>query len=132
MVLIDSNVWIEFLRRPDEQTGRSLYALLADAQACVVGIVIAEVLQGARNLEDYEKLRRGFGAAEYVEMDRSVWERVGHLSMQLKLAGTPVALTDLAIAATALDRQYEVFTLDKDFTKIPGLRLYKPEGDADA
>jgi predicted nucleic acid-binding protein len=130
--LIDSNVWIEFLRRPEEPIGKSLYALLAASEAGVVGIVVAEVLQGPRSAEDYEKLRRGFDAAEFVEMDRSVWERAGQLSMQLKLAGTPVALRDLAIAATAIDRQYEVFTLDGDFERIPGLRLYKPEGGADA
>ena len=124
MVLIDSSVWIEFLRRPDEEIGRSLYALLSENQAGVVGIVVAEVLQGARSQGDYDKLRRGFYAARYVEMNRVVWERAGRLAMDMKSAGTPVALTDLAIAATAIDGLHKVFTLDSDFKRVPDLNLY--------
>lgn len=129
MVLIDSSVWIEFLRRPEESIGLALYSLLSEDHAGIVGIVIAEVLQGARSQGDYDKLRRGLHAARYVEMDRAAWERAGRLAMDTKLAGTPVTLTDLAIAATALEGKHELFTLDSDFNNVPGLRLYKWETD---
>lgn len=45
--------------------------------------------------------------------------------MSLRREGINLPLSDLAIAALAIEHTLAVFTLDKHFEKIPGLRIYK-------
>ena len=48
MIVVDSSVWIEYLRAPDSEHGRALDALLERKEALLTGVVIAEVVQGVR------------------------------------------------------------------------------------
>ena len=51
--------------------------------------------------------------------------------MELDSTGQRIPVTDALIAAIALEGQHEVFTRDeRHFERIPGLRLYQPEGAA--
>lgn len=124
MIVVDSNVWIDYLRRTDSDAGSRLDGFLAQREVILTGIVLAEILQGTTGDDDFEVLADALATATYVEIDRRVWLRAGRLSRQLRASGQPLPLTDVAIAAVAIDGDHRLFTFDPDFKRIPGLKLY--------
>ncbi len=125
MVIVDSSVWIHFLRTPDTPVGRELDRLLDEQKVAVVGIVVAEVLQGTRSRTDYENLKSRLEMLPYVEESRAVWTRVAELAIALRNQGTLTPLTDLLIASLALEGGHDLFTLDDHFRRVPDLRLHE-------
>ncbi len=57
-----------------------------------------------------------------------MWERVAALARQLDRAGQFMQVTDLTVAACALEADAAVLTLDSDFTRVPGLRVLRTLG----
>ncbi|MBI2886098.1 MAG: PIN domain-containing protein [Chloroflexi bacterium] len=125
MVIVDSNVWIHWLRTPDTDVGREVMRLLDNQQAAMVGVVLAEVLQGARGEPEFNRLRTLLAALPYVETTKGTWLRAGELAMQLRGQGRLIPLTDLVIASLAMQDGHEVFSLDEHFQRVPGLMLYE-------
>ncbi len=124
MVIVDSNVWIDYLRRTDSDPGRRLDRLLDRREVLLTGVVLAEILQGASGEDDVTRLDAALGAATYVEVERAAWARAGRLSRELRASGQSIPLTDLIVAAVALEGGHEVFSFDPDFERIPGIKLY--------
>ena len=54
----------------------------------------------------------------------SVQDIFGWLKYQLKLAGTPIPINDVWIAAHAIETGSMLITFDSHFDRIPGLRLW--------
>lgn len=84
------------------------------------------MLQGARSEREYATLLPLLEAIPYQEMTRLTWASAGRLALQLRTEGRLIPLTDMAVAATALEGEHEVFTLDEHFNRVPGLRLHTP------
>lgn len=124
MVVVDSNVWIDYLRRTDSDAGRRLDVLLERGEVLLTGVVLAEILQGVSGERDLERLETALGAATYVETGRAAWVRAGRLARELRGSAQAIPLTDLIVAAVALEGGHELFTFDLDFQRIPGLRLH--------
>jgi predicted nucleic acid-binding protein len=131
VIIADSNVWISLLRWPEEPIALELKSLLRGDRVAIVGVVLAEVLQGSRGEREYRQLIDRLEALPYLEMNRGMWAKVGEVAMHLRNKGLATPLTDIAIAAVALEGDHEVFTLDRrHFERIPELRLYESEGAA--
>ncbi len=124
MIVVDSNVWIDYLRRTNSDAGRRLDLFLERGEVLLTGVVLAEILQGASGERDHERLEAALEAATYVEVGRAAWVRAGRLSRELRGSGQAIPLTDLIVAAVALEGNHELFTFDPDFQRIRGLRLY--------
>lgn len=125
MVIVDSTVWIHYLRTPDTPTGRELLRLLDGDRIAMVGMVLAEVLQGSRGMSEFAQLRSWLEVLPYLETTKETWIKTGELSLQLRAQGRLIPLTDLLIAALALEGGHEVYTLDEHFQRIPGLSLHQ-------
>jgi len=54
-----------------------------------------------------------------------LWIKAGKVALSLRREGINLLLTDVAIAALAIEHNLSIFTLDKHFEKIPGLKMYK-------
>jgi len=132
MIVVDSNVWIDYLRHTDSDPGRRLDRLLERREVLLTGVVLAEILQGASGENDVARLDAALGAASYTEPNRTVWVRAGRLSRELRGAGTPLPLTDVVIAAITLEGDHELFTFDPDFQRIRELKLYDWKRPSDA
>ncbi len=130
MVVVDTSVWADYFRRPSSRVADELSGLLRARRASLVGVVVSELHKGTRNDEQIVSLREGLLAVPYLEMSRNAWERAGHLAAGLDARGLRIPMSDVFIAALALEGDHEVYTLDKHFQRIPGLRLYQPDGDA--
>jgi len=125
VIIADTSIWIEFFRRRDSPTARALDSLLAQGQVGITGIVLAEVLQGARDDDDFRRLADLLTGLPFLKVEQETWVRAGELSFRLRGQGPLVPLTDLVLAAVALEGSHEVFTLDDHFQRVPGLRVYE-------
>ncbi|MBF8268104.1 MAG: PilT protein domain protein [Dehalococcoidia bacterium] len=125
MVIVDTSVWVQGFRLRAAPERSEVDRLLARDEAVMVGVVLAEVLQGARDPKEFEELRVWLTALPYLEETPDTWVRVGDLSYQLRRNGTPVSLLDLVIGVLALENNCAVYTLDEHFQRIPGLQLHQ-------
>lgn len=129
MVLIDSSVWIEALRRKGSvEVKLALEALLEvyEAQWCTP--VRLEVLGGARP-EERRRLGWHFATVPYRTCTEADWDRAISLAWKLRDHGLSVPWFDVVVAALALHDNVRLYALDahfRDIGRIAGLRLYQP------
>ena len=128
MVIVDSTIWIHYLRTPDTPISQELIKLLDNDEVAIIGPILAEILQGARNENGFLQLLNRLSALPYLEISKDTWVRAAQLSWKLKVQGRLTPLIDLLIAAVALEGNHQVFTLDEHFQRVPGLRLYEIKG----
>ena len=129
MIIADADAWIDFWRHPSSETAAAMDSLIRDERVGLIGIVLAELQRGFR--DDGERLRMNdmLEGLPYVEMTRDTWEHAGRIAGELDSTGLSIPITDACIAAVAIESGHEVLTRDRHFERIPGLHLYKPEGD---
>lgn len=126
MVIADTSVWIPFFNRSDSHEKAVLDLLIDADDVALVGVVLAEVLQGCRTTAERETLSEALSALPYFEVTSSTWIRTGDLSAQLLRKGVTLPLSDLLIAVLAIEHGCRVYSLDAHFKKIPGVSLYLP------
>ena len=97
----------------------------------MTGVVLAEVLQGARTEREYEMLLSSLTALPYQEMNNRTWASAGRKGLRLRIEDGLIPLTDLAIAALAIEYDHEVCTLDGHFDRVVDLKRYPPTAEAD-
>ncbi|HLN31282.1 MAG TPA: PIN domain-containing protein [Gemmataceae bacterium] len=125
MILVDSSVMIEALRKPDPK----LQNLFTTLQPALCGIVVAEVLHGARDAVHYTKLVQALASFPLVSMPDGIWEIVGRNLWSLRSSGVTVPFQDTAIATVAIENYAELWTRDAQFQLIhavlPKLNLFQ-------
>ncbi|MBM4127489.1 MAG: PIN domain-containing protein [Nitrospira sp.] len=124
MVIADTSVWIPFFNRPDSPEKTALDMLIDADEVGLVGVVLAELLQGCRTPTERATLSEALLALRYYEVTQSTWLRTGDLSAQLLRKGVTLPLSDVLIAALAIEHECRVYSLDAHFKKIPGVHLY--------
>jgi predicted nucleic acid-binding protein len=124
MVTVDTSVRMQAFRVSSSAERSTPDSLLRQNQVVMVGPVLAEILQGARNLEEIDRLRVRLAALPYAAATRETWDQSGALSYQLRQQGETVGLVDLLISALALEYDHQLYTLDDQFQRVSGLRLY--------
>ena len=130
MIIADANAWIDFWKRPSSKTADTLFSLIADRRVGVIGMVLAELQRGLRNERERERMNDMLEGLPYFEMTRATWLHAGTIAQGLDVKGLSIPITDACIAAIAIEGDHELFTGDRHFERIPGLRLYDPEGAA--
>lgn len=123
-ILADTSVWIEFFR-PESEAGARLSSLLTEKPVLVCGIVLFELLQGVRSETEKAAIKSALEGLPYVEMSALLWEKAAELSRSLKKSGQTIPLSDIFIAAIAIEHDLSIFTLDKHFEQIPGVNIYR-------
>lgn len=124
MVVADTSVWIEYFKGGHEPARAALRDLIRAEQAALVGMVLAELLQGSRSSKETDALLSKLAGLPFLETSFSTWRRTGELSASLRRKGITLPLSDLVIAALALEHGCQVYTLDPHFEQIPGLPLH--------
>jgi predicted nucleic acid-binding protein len=123
-VLVDTSVWIEFFKQQSE-TGDKLSELIIKNVVWTCGIVLFEIIQGVKTEDEKATLLETLLILPYVEMTQPLWQRAGDLSASLKKKGVNFPLSDIFIAAICLEHNFQIFTLDKHFEQIRGVKIYK-------
>jgi hypothetical protein len=105
MTLVDTSVWIDHLRRSDQE----LAVLLEAEQVGMHPFVLGELSLG--NLHNREKVLRNFG---FLEMMPIVSEStVGELVRRHHLWGKGIGWVDCHLMASALEANAHLMTRDK-------------------
>ncbi|MGA3265595.1 MAG: PIN domain-containing protein [Verrucomicrobiota bacterium] len=130
MVLVDSSVWIEALRREGRLDVKlALESLLEEYEAAWCGPVKLEVLGGAR-AQDRDKLDAHFSRIPYFQMKDAAWESAKRLAWRLRDRGCVTPWNDVLIAALSVAADCRIYAVDKHFELMrdagAGIRLYRP------
>lgn len=125
-MLIDTSIWIEYLRGRDNELVEAVKDLIRNHSAVLCGIVLSELLAGVRAKKDQDTLKQTLDALEYAEVSRATWIMAGEISSRLRQQGISVPLTDLILAALALENDSELFSSDTHFDRIPELKRFHP------
>lgn len=124
-VLVDTSAWIDFFRQK-EPCHTIVQQLLAEQRVCTLGIIVAELTQGAKSEKELDVLRDFIHVFELLREGAQTWQAAGELSFKLRRQGKTVGLSDCFIAIAARDGDAEILTLDRHFELMreeAGVRL---------
>ena len=119
-VLVDSSVWIDYLRGVDSAETHRLHALIAGRQAATTDVVLLEILAGTSDEERAGELGRFLAGAELLRQQSPIdAERAAALYRACRRAGeTPRSLNDCVVAAVAVRHDVPVLHRDRDFAVL--------------
>lgn len=121
MILVDSSAWVEFLRATGSPAHLRLRSALGgSAEVATTDVVLMEILAGARDGADRDRLRRLLFGMDFLAVDGPVdYEQAAELYRLCRSRGeTPRKLSDCLIAAVAIRNDAELLCQDADFQAI--------------
>jgi predicted nucleic acid-binding protein len=121
VILVDSSAWIEFQRATGSAVDERLTkAIEADEAMATLGLIVLEVLAGARDEQHAHDLRRLLDRCSFVPLEEpSDSELAAALYRACRRAGTTVRrLPDCLIAVLAMRVGAELLHQDADFDAI--------------
>jgi len=116
--LIDTSVWIEYLNDPRYQHGEALKHLMETGRAFIAGLVLAELIQGARAKQDLEAIEIIAAATVVLDSPLKVWKETGSLSRRLRQKGLTLPLQDCLLAVLAVENGLKLLSHDRHFQLI--------------
>ena len=123
MFLIDSSAWIEYLRPAGtKKVKERVREVLEKEEAVTCGIVVVEILRGAKDDKVFKLLKETLLSLPQVPINDEVIERAAQWGYTLDRKGKTVSTTDLFIAAAASEEAV-VLHVDSDFEIIASLGL---------
>jgi len=123
-VIVDTSVLIDFLK--DKMPHSAAVATLINSKRIrTTGIIMAELLQGARTATEEAYVIELLEGIPAIEVTSALWMKAGKLSCSLRRKGVTLPLSDIAIAVLAIEHNISIFTLDGHFEQIPGVKLHK-------
>ncbi len=132
MILVDSAVWIDWLRGQATPAVIRLDDLLDEAEACIAPVILQELLQGARSAQALAELRQRFAVLPLLEPapGGATYAEAGALYTRCRWAGkTPRSPHDCLIAQLAIEFEVPLLHDDRDFETIaeiaPKLQLLR-------
>ena len=118
MFLIDSSAWIEYLRpKGSQRVKQRIRDILQKEEAVSCGMVIVEILRGAKNEKDFLSLNDSLRSLPQIPIDDPVIERASKWGFKLEGKGKFVSTTDLLIASAAY-KKARLIHVDGDFGLI--------------
>jgi predicted nucleic acid-binding protein len=115
MFLIDSSAWIEYLRpKGSQKVKQKVREILQREEAVCCGIIVVEILRGAKNERGFESLNDSLRALPQIPIDDPVVERASQWGFLLDRKGKSVSTTDLIIASAAY-KKARLIHMDSDF-----------------
>lgn len=118
-VLVDTSVWIEYLRRSSRPSWRHvLEDLIEEDSAVLIGPTIAEILVGARGERELRVIDDLARSVRRAETDIQTWIEAGQIGRQWREKGKTLSITDCVLAAVARRDALPLWTLDDDFEPL--------------
>jgi predicted nucleic acid-binding protein len=121
--LPDTCAWIDYFRPGGNALGQLVERAIASDSVYACGPVLYELVQGARSEKEQASLTSALGALPYLEMTEAIWIKAGQLSAALRKTGKTIPLSDILIAALAIEHSLAVMTVDEHFRIVPGVLI---------
>jgi predicted nucleic acid-binding protein len=121
MILVDSSAWVEFLRATGGPVHLQLRSALKEgAELACTDVIVMEILAGARDEADRDRLRRLLYGMEFLAVEGPAdYESAAELYRLCRSGGeTPRKLSDCLIAAVAIRNDAELLCEDTDFLAL--------------
>ena len=122
MYLVDTSVWVDYIRGRDRFHVRFLRDLLSNPLAVsITPLICMEILQGARDPASYDRLHSYFGGQRFVDFDRPLdgHAAAARLYLDCRRRGVTVRSSlDCLIAQCAIESDLTLFHHDRDFRNI--------------
>ena len=124
MVLVDTNIIIDYWNKPDEK----LTNVFNEEDIAICGIVEAELLHGARTEKELDDITEAISCFEKLYVGEN-WNHLGRILYRLRNSGVTLPFTDAVIAQVAINNDISILTNDHHFkliqSIIPELKLYE-------
>jgi predicted nucleic acid-binding protein len=121
VILVDTSAWIEYQRATGSAADRRLTAAITSGeQLATTGIVLLELLAGARDEAHARELERMLAASRFLSADDPLDQQsAAALYRACRAAGATVRrLPDCLIAAVAIRTRAELLHCDADFDAL--------------
>ncbi|PCH55394.1 MAG: VapC toxin family PIN domain ribonuclease [Legionellales bacterium] len=131
MFIIDTSLWIEYLKGKENTAVINLKQILANKwQFGITGIIYQEILQGASTKKDFEALRDYFSTQHFFVPKHAIetYQNAANIYFSCRKRGITIRSTmDCLIAQIAIEHQAILLHNDKDYLQIakvvPELKL---------
>lgn len=129
-VVLDTNAYVGYLAGDQKVLEALAGAGRIFMSVFVLGELYAGFRAGAREKQNRKILERFLAkpGVSVLEANRETAEYFGLVKNALKAAGRPIPLTDVWIAAHALETAAILVSYDAHFAAVPGLRLWDEGG----
>ena len=131
MLLVDSSVWIDWLRGADTDAVRFVQEREAREELALTQMIYLEVLQGVSSERQFAATRRVLGAQTLLQpLDAlETFEKAAQLYRRARQQGLTIRKsTDCLIAAMAIEHEAMLVHNDRDFLAlaqaVPALLIY--------
>ncbi|UCD85225.1 MAG: PIN domain-containing protein [Deltaproteobacteria bacterium] len=116
-ILTDTSAWISFFRG-DPKVVEQIKSLIRTDRIRISSLIIAELLQGARNDAELKDLAESMEAFPRFPEPPGIWDEAGKLSYRLRRKGVTLGLADCYLTVLAKINGAGIYTLDLNFKKI--------------
>jgi predicted nucleic acid-binding protein len=121
LVLIDTSVWILFLRKsPPRVVQEEVGRLLAEDRAVISPMIRLELLGGTRSAGEFERLRARLDALHQIPADEANWQMAAELAFALRQRGRIIPYTDILIGSAAILAHALLLHSDRHFDLMAG------------
>ena len=116
MIILDTSVWIEYLRN-NPAYFPEICKLLENGEVLAVDCIFGELLQGVKNKSEREIIQDfwTYLSKEYFE---NIIVQAGEYSSKNKLLDHGIGLIDAVILMYGIKSKAKIWTLDKKFLRI--------------
>jgi len=112
VILVDTSVWISFLKKDDIDTQYILKSYLRKDDVFTVSAVFGELFQGVKSKRERRIVEALWLSLPKVD-ERELFIKAGHISNEHKLYPKGVGLIDCYLLAACLENELALWTLDK-------------------
>jgi len=128
-VIVDTSTWIASFRPTTNPILLDIMReLIRERRILIPGIILAELLRGAKNSKEVQFLRSVLNSQKYLPVEETFWLRLGYFTNDLLQQGLNVPLPDAYIALLAIEKNVELLHNDRHFDLIAGkskLKIFK-------
>ena len=124
MILVDTNVIIDFWDKPTEEVKN----ILEENDIAICGVIKTELLRGSNSEKQFSQIEEALNDFTYLSFSEKDWISLARQFITLKKNGLVVPFQDAMIAYIAIKNNCEVLTNDKHFKLMqivfPELKLF--------
>lgn len=127
VVFVDTSTWIDYFR--GKETVETLYLsdlVSEDADICVSGIILTEILQGIPSDKEHKKVSAYLSQLIFLPMSKPSYFQSAAIYREAKTHGHVIrSTTDCLIAACAIEHSVSLLQNDKDYLTIAKFSMLK-------
>ncbi len=117
-IIVDTCVWSQALRRNVSSNPvivNELKELINEVRVQIIGPIRQELLSGIKSERMFKKLKYHLSAFPDIDLVTDDYEKAAEFFNICRRHGVQGSNTDFLICAVAFNRNFEIFTIDKDF-----------------